>query len=523
MRFTFIFGCFKNENNHIFVKLFTLDITSNKSGIMVKSKAIEILGKLTKKELSVFGKYIDSQLFHANKKLPKLFAFLKKYYPDFNSEKFTKENLYKAVYGTAEFDDIKTRKLLSDLYKEAERFMVITGSLSQKEIYESVLLKQFDRRKLDNLFVSKYDEYNKYLDKGKKNSDYFLEKFLTEWRNILFYMERGQQHKISANIYRRTEYLVFYFLCDLSLSLNDIDAHRISFNYEGSNNVAEEFMKLLDHSKLFEYINSHDFENKELIYIYYLGYLTSKNFDDEAFYYRHKDYALKNFDKFNQYMQRASLLPLINYCVRKASQNKGTKFDYELYDYYNIYIKYKLYNISGKNYVRNDVLLNIFNNYFTVGRTSEIKKFVEDNIEHILPGHRKNMLSLASALSNFECGKFSESLRDISMIKSNTQLYRDIIKILSLKNHFELKNYDIAKELTNSYKDYLAVKKDLTETRRENRLKFLYYYNILWKFYDNKRTKESLAGVKREILSGSSFTESQWVLSKIDEFIKSKK
>jgi hypothetical protein len=100
------------------------------------------------------------------------------------------------------------------------------------------------------------------------------------------------------------------------------------------------------------------------------------------------------------------------------------------------------------------------------------------------------------------------------MIKANTQLYRDIIKILSLKNHFELKNYDIAKELTNSYKDYLAVKKDLTETRRENRLKFLYYYSILWKFYDNKRTKESLAGVKRAILSGSSFTESQWVLSK---------
>lgn len=484
---------------------------------MIQSKAIEIIKALSRKEFLQFGIYIESSAFTSNRKLTKLFSFLKKYYPDFSSPKFTKENMFRSVYGSIEYNDVKARKVLSDLYKEVEKFIVIKGALSERDVYTKVLLKEFDRRKLDNLFISSYDEYSMFLDKNKKNSDYFLEKFVTEWRNILFYMERGMQHKITKNIYKRIEYLIFFFICDLSLSLNDIDAHKISFNTELDINLANEFMSDLNHKKLFKYIEKNDFENKDIVYIYYLGYLATTNFGDERHYYSLKDFVLTNFNKFNEYSQRASLLPLINYCVRKVSIKDDLRFNQELYFYYNMYIKYRLYNISGKNYIRNDVLLNIFTNFFSISRTSEIKKFVEDNIVSIQPSHRKNMLAYANALMCFENKDFAHSLKNATLIKSNTQLYKDAIKILTLKNHFELKNYEIARECVNSYHNYLNEKKNITEIRRQKRLKFLSYYNMLWKHFEGKKVQLSLKELEADISKDNTFTESKWILEKVKE------
>lgn len=487
---------------------------------MIQSKTIDLLSRMTGKEFTQFGKYLESPVFNTNKSLPKIFKLLKKFYPEFTSVTLTKEYLYKSAYGSAAFNDAKLRKLLSDMFREAEKFIVIQSALAEKDIYQKILLKQYDRRKLDTLFTSKYEEYGAYLDKGKKNSDYFLEKFLSEWRNVLFHMERGMQHKITANIYKRTEYLIFFFLCDLSLSMNDITAQSESFNFKSSIKLPEEFIRKFDHENFFKYIQNNDFENIDIVHIYYMGYLLTEHIDDEKYYYRLKEFTIKNAEKFDNYLLRASLLPLINHCVRVLNFSNNRKFEMELYEHYGLYIKNKLYNISGKNYIRNDILLNIFSNYFAVGKISEMKEFLEDNIQIIQPSHRKNMTALLNALINFENKNFGESLMNLALMKSNTLLYKDTMKILAMKNHYELRNYEIARELANSYAGYLKKKENMTEFRKSKRTRFLQYYNTLWKFYDGK--KVSLKEIQDEISRNDTFLESRWIVSKIDELISKK-
>jgi hypothetical protein len=407
---------------------------------MIQSKAIDILRELNRKEFLQFGKHLESSAFTSNKNLPKLYNFFKKYFPAFSSEKLTKENIYRSVYGMAGYNDAKTRKLLSYLYKEAEKFIVILNVFSQKVKYDRILLEEFDIRKLDSLFISKYEELSTYLDSGEKHYEYYLEKYLVEWRNIIFQLERGMQHKIALNVYKRSEYLIFLFLSDLFLSLNDIEANKYRYNIESRVNLAEAFISNLNDKKLFEYIERNNFENKDLLFSYYLGYLANRNFDDEKHYYKLKDFALKNIDNFHEGSQKTIVVFLISYCTRKTRDQNSRKFELELNESYKLYIKYKLYKISGENYIRIDLFLNILSNYFTVGKITEAGRFLEDNIDSIQPGHKKNMLAISNALIQFEKRNFAESLKHASLIKSNTFLYRDKVKILSLKNNYELKN-----------------------------------------------------------------------------------
>lgn len=484
---------------------------------MIQSKTIDILKELSRKEFIQFGKYLSSSVFTSNKNLTKLYNFIKRYYPAFTSEKLTKEAVHRSVYGGKGYNDAKTRKLLSDMYKEAEKFIVMLNAVSQKGTYHKILLEEFDVRKLDSLFISKYDEYSAYLDGGDKHYQYFLEKYLTEWRTVIFHLERGQQHKIAMNIYKRAEYLIFLFLSDLFLTLNDIEANKQAFNISSDINLAEEFIGNLDDKKLFEYIDKNNFENKELLFSYYLAHLAVRNFEDETHYYNLKNYVLKNIDNFNEWSQKASVIFLINYCTRKIKTHNNEKFRHELHENYNLYIKFKLYKITGENYIRTDIFLNILSNFFTVGKMTEAARFLEDNIESIQPSHRKNIVALSNALIQFEKRNFGESLKNISLIKSNTFLYKNSVKILGLKNHYELKNFDIAKELSNSYRNYLTENKNITEGQKKRNLEFLHYYNILWKIFDGKTVKQGIDDLKKEVLANKQLAESEWILAKITE------
>lgn len=484
---------------------------------MIQSKAIDILRTFSRKEFLQFGRQLDSPAFTANKNLPKLYNYLKKFFPAFDSVKLTKENLHRSVYGNARFSDASTRKLLSDIYKEAEKFIVMMNVFASKTIYDKVLLVEFDARKLDSLFVSKYEELGSHLDSGEKHYEYFIEKFLIEWLNVAFHHERGLQHLIALNVYKRTEYLIFLFLSDLFLSLNDIESNKTAYNISSQTDLANEFISCLDDKRLFGYIQNHNFENKDLLQSYYLGYLALKNFDDERHYFRLKEFALKNIDKFHEGSQRNAVIFLSNYCTRKLRKHDTEKFRLELNENYRLFMKYKLYKISGENYIRSDLFLNILSNFFDVGKTGEVVNFLKENIENIQPSHRKNMLSVSNALIMFENGNYGESLKNASLIKTNTFLYKDKAKLIILKNHYELKNFDAARGLALGYKSFLGDNSNLSELYRQKGLRFLYYYDLLWKVFDGKADKTVLAAAVKEITGDNPMLESKWILEKIRE------
>jgi hypothetical protein len=487
---------------------------------MIQSKAIDILKSFSKKEISGFTKFLDSPFLNSNKNLVKLFAGLKRFYPSFESAKLTKESLFKNVYAGKPYDDRKLRKLFSDLYKETERFIVLAATEKNETVYNKLLLDEFDSRGLDNLFLSKLEQHNTYLDNNKMHYDYFLEKHLAEWINSVFHLERGMQHKITLNVYKRTEYIIFYFLSDFFLSIQDNLTNKARFNTKSKLDLGNEFLKNFNISALFEYILKNDFKDKDILNAYYLALQAFTNFDNEKYYDEFKRYVLKHIENFNEGTRRIVVIYLINYCVRKKLMLRDKKIRLELNDNYRLYIKYKLYKISGEKYFRSDLFINIISNYFEAGKITDASKFLDNNIETIQPAHRKNIKALCCAMIEFEKGNFGLSLRQLSLIKTNTYLYKYHIKYLNLKNHYELKNYEIAKESLNSFRKYINADENLSDINRKKTQNFLNYYNTLWKYYESGVSRQLSEDTVLAIREHSPLPQAEWLISKFAELIK---
>jgi hypothetical protein len=485
---------------------------------MVHSKSFDILKELSSKEFIQFGKYLTSGAFTSNKNLHKLYDFLKPYHPEFSSSEITKESIYDSAYNNVKYNDSKTRKLLSDLYKEAELFITILRIRNDKFEFQKILLPQLDERKLDTLFPSKYEELKAYLFEPPIQLSDFLEIHLLEWNNLRFNLIRGLQSKMGPTVYSRSENLIFYVLCDTFLALQDMQAHKNSYNYSKSVNLPQTFISSIDHKKLFNYIQKNEFPGKDVVVSFYLAYFALKNFEDSSQYFRFKDFVLKNFENYHISTQRTMAAFLTNYCIRKKRLSEK-KFDHELFEIYQLHIKYNLIRINNEKYIRSDVFLNMLTYFYENSKLSELSSFIDSNIENIQPGHRKNTIALSKALIEFEKGNFELSLRQSSMIKSTTFAFKHKLKILILKNHYELKNYETAGELANSFNKSIAVDKNFAEPQKQRSYRFLHYYNLLLKASLDKKGKNKLRE-SMAISNNEQFQESVWIMKKIKQLLK---
>ena len=65
---------------------------------MKNSQIIKLLRTFDPKEIRRFSEFISSPYFNKNKNVIKLYEVIRKAYPDFEQEKFTKENVFSKIF-----------------------------------------------------------------------------------------------------------------------------------------------------------------------------------------------------------------------------------------------------------------------------------------------------------------------------------------------------------------------------------------------------------------------------------------
>ncbi len=84
---------------------------------------IELLKSFSKKEVMWFVKFLHSPYFNKRERIIKLFLILKRFYPEFEGKQFTKNNIYKLLYGNVAYNDSTLRNLMSDLLLLAQQYL----------------------------------------------------------------------------------------------------------------------------------------------------------------------------------------------------------------------------------------------------------------------------------------------------------------------------------------------------------------------------------------------------------------
>jgi len=485
---------------------------------MVKGKAVDILRALSPQEFKEFGKFVRSPFFNENTKLIQLYELMKKHYPHFSKRTFTKQNLYQRLFPGREYSDGTIRKLLSELHRLGEEYLINLSFAGKRHFQKDLaLLDQLDEKKLDHLFhltLKKLDVVYKRLE--NLEDDYFISNFALEVARNNFNMRRAApkfpEHK--DNLVRSATYLILHCLIMiLKLNHNIMDsARQANFNYQDT--IIYEFLETLGPEKFLTILRKYAPDFSPILEIYFYRFMVAANLDeDDKYYFRLKELVFNNLSKFSRFEKHTLLLFVEASCIEKCQTGKD--FNSELNHVHRLMLSTGIYSSDAKNYLNPVRFRNFIFNALQVGEIEWAENVIKNHVKDLPPKFQNDMLLYARACVDFKCGNYDKALQGISKVKYSDYAVKFDVWTLKLKALYELGYFEEALYSLDSYAH--SLKQDTTspqwiKTRFSN---FIRAYRKLLKLKYQQMPKTEARLLRDEITKTRELLDQRWLLEKI--------
>ncbi|HEY3252012.1 MAG TPA: hypothetical protein VGK25_12945 [Ignavibacteria bacterium] len=481
-------------------------------GILINSKAIKVLKLLTNDEFKQFGKFINSPFFNSNKSLNKLYLFLKKHYPLFE---FTAEDAFKFLFPGKKFYIAKIRQLFAEIYKLWEDFLAYNSLSADSFAKKYYIIKELDKHKLDNLFLTNVKKLEEELNNSKIGDDLYRKRVELENAIIDFHLMRNNRHKIQYNILGRGEYYMNSIMNWLHLQNSDVLANELDYGKINEPNIAAAFISNINLVSFSGWLNENMCPQFTYTAIFCNLLLMHLHFENESYYFKSKNLILDNFDLFDNNMKKALILTLRNYCNIKCHiLFKKEKFELDKI----------MYQFAKTNFFDFGIFfapifyLNTIRNALALGEIQWTEKFINDFTKYIHDDERENNQNLALAFLAFKKSEFEESLKYLNQIKLTTPTIKPFFKMLILQVYYELDMIEPGLSAIDSMHHFINNTKELG-----NRIKQMFQsqLNIINEFYKLKIQNEKIDDIEisklKDDIEKAPFPIKSWFYEKVKE------
>ncbi|MEM7105816.1 MAG: hypothetical protein AAF502_21940 [Bacteroidota bacterium] len=462
---------------------------------MRDKKLYKLLRKLTQTELKSLRLFINSPYHNSNKNLPRFYAHIIKYAPEFNHTGLAEEKMLKALFGENYGDPKIISRLQSDLFKRIEEFIVTEKIHNQKINAQLLVLEFYRERRLNKLFEQKLKKtQHTQLNASYKNDEYYAQQFLIE-SEIHRYASMNDNRETEINLKNEVKTFQVYAVCKqiqhycqlkTRQQLTDVDFNIDQLNYA------------------LERSGSSEFSNVPFVLCY----------NAAAHLLREK--TINNYNSFKellwqhkQYFPSLNLRNLITILENSAIEIFPTreKMYVELFSLYQLQARLGLFLVD-------DVLLpQIVKNVITValrlGKISWAKEF--------LINHKQNIESFEVYQWNearifFANRDFPQTLNLLEGAKIEDTFYVLESRRLLLKTYYELGYFDLFFSYLNAFRVFLSRKKLKPEWKQMNLdfLKFAFHIASLAKYDSDKAEK-----LTHQISSKLHISDKEWLLEKL--------
>jgi len=195
------------------------NITTSKQSIFT-TKIVKILSTFSKTELNQFEKWLASPWCNSTKCLVDILVVFKKYHPEFDKRKLNKSMIFEKALGRVP-SDRRMNNLLSEMYLQAEQFLVHERLKNDDYVKTDLLTSEFSDRNLNDWFVKKTQKELAVLNQKKiwDNEDYLfgyeLNKKLDNQPSLSL-----KERKNSNALKKAMEQLKLYTLLENASSIN---------------------------------------------------------------------------------------------------------------------------------------------------------------------------------------------------------------------------------------------------------------------------------------------------------------
>ena len=477
---------------------------------MRNSKLIDLFSVLTKTELREFGNYLKAFSQKEKKKEFKLYELLKQYYPEFPEKKIEKSVLMKKIFPEVDSKDTKKiTDLMSNLSIILDEFLVLTTIRNNKLEMDKQLLKVYQERKLDKLFLKKHDQVSKRIKKlPNRDNEYHYELYLLNiaayghpFRDVLFSdkLVNGLFEEMNGHLDEH------YFISKLILYLEKLNRSKYRDFY-----TKEDFSVV---------IASYTQENELLTNpIYELIQILIEAFknDDYSNYPKLKETFIKNIHLLNPLNRMAFYSLSMNYCNRAYNYEK-VKLS-EMLSLYKLGVNENLLTING--YFPQFV----FNNIISIGCQLQdfnwISNFIKDHEHKLNEKVKSDNIALAWSFFHFYKKDFQKTLDYVNQIEFNDEQYKVKGKSLQIRSFYELKEFLAIESLCIAVKQSLRRSKVFSEAFKLNYHNFIIFTQKLVKarLEVNIDLKSKAEALEMDLNQCKNCFFKEWLLEKITEF-----
>ncbi|MGB4851111.1 MAG: hypothetical protein WBQ38_02250 [Ignavibacteria bacterium] len=492
---------------------------------MYTHQLIELLKTFSAKEIMWFGKFLNSPYFNNRKMLIKLFLVLKRYYPEFEGRKFTKEDIYSSVYGKIKYNDSTFRNLMSDLLQLTLQFVKLEGI--EKNVIESDLFlsdELFERGNV-NLLMSKIVQTERSLEKRNViDSEYFMSKFklnATKFFTNMITQKTTKKSYVTGESEILIESIVFmlcYFVME-SLKHNEILLnYSRSYNIKKNIDTVSDFLDIFKFDKIIKYIRENSNINIPVIEIYFKLLETFLDMDNSGKYFDFKKTLLYHSKNLGTNENNFLHSRLIDYCITKKNKGASSTFDLdrEIFELQKIFIKKEYYKSDSNSYLTLDLYRNVLLNCITIRELHYMEEFISKYSKKLIPMHITNVENYSYALLYFEKESYSKALNCINKVTFDQFVFKVDMKNLQLKINYELEYFESAISVIDSYKHFLKNNQLLSENRKILHNNFV-AYTLKLIHYRTGSKKVSLSFLSDRIKKSKNTFDKGWLLEKIKQ------
>ncbi len=481
---------------------------------MNKSRLILALRSFTPDEMKRLNEFLHSPYFNKSKSVLKLFAELKKLYPEFPAERTEKRVVYSKMFKDKDYNEQVMKNLISDLNALCREFLVV--EFARNDTFESRLyfLQQMIMRKADPVFFSELKNFETELKKSSEISErnfYYL--YQLEEAKISFHLERNQQPLVFDKVLRSGEYLVMFFLLHLTKTISNLNVNRQSFNVDYETNLPGKFFDSLGMEEIIRYMKEEKMAYAYLAELYYYRVICNTPPFDESYYFRFRDILYANLQKLSRIEVYGLFNALETFCMRKINSGES-RFISELFDVFSKEIEKGFYKFAETSPVTVMKFRNTYLPALTLRKYQWVENFIEKFSKDINPSERDAVVKIARAQLDFEKGEFGRVLERIADLKPDLFYLKIDIRNLTLMAYYELGYVESVISGLDSYRHFIADNKTIPEAFKKIHLRFINAFGSMIKSKE-RNEQEKLEELRDSLKQYTTEKRIRWLIEKI--------
>lgn len=467
---------------------------------MHKSKVINLIRTFTSQEWRDFLDFVNSPYFNRNRDIIRMVKYLNQHFPTFNSGTIAKPKLSSFLYPSENYNDKRIRYIMSDLYKLAERFLLIQRYENRKDQMQIDLLNSYLDRSLEKQYQTQRRKI-KASDKGlakKSSAHHFFQLQLADTEEKHFELKR--QRRFDANIQTASEHLdCFYFIKKLKYSCGMQDRQRLlSAQYE--DNLSDDFLKI---------IQQNDFFENAVVRAYYSVLMALREEEKDKHFHNLKELLADQQELISKPDLREIYLYAINYCARKIRQGK----DIYLSEALSLYQQ----GISNQILIENGELspwtfTNVVKLALRLRRYDWIEIFIKSNSKKLPDSFRQNALNYNLAELYYYRKSYDQALEYLNLVKFSDLNYYLGSRVMLIKIYYEREEEQALLSQLAAFSMFLKRNKEISSHIKKTYLNFC---DLLFQLV--KRNPRQLLNIGERIQQTSPLTDKGWLIQQYEE------